>query len=247
MKAQNRMSRIYNTYKEAKKAKRWDAVRECYLDPKGNIAVDPDSISVDALIQQIAEEEEGDQRLWWGGGEEKEKEKENEKEPQTKKVDDMIIDTPQEFTAENLKKMADKVLAAKELEVVSGSRTESKSKVSQNDAINESGKKAKTESDCKNCMKNWKELPRSFSQCIMDSGASQHMTGKKTLLYDVRGFNGGYVGFAENQGGRIVGEGTLSNGIVTFERVNYIAELENNLLSISQICDRMYTTHFADK
>ena len=73
------------------------------------------------------------------------------------------------------------------------------------------------------------------------------MTGEKTLLYDVRGFNGGYVGFAGNQGGRIIGEGTLSNGIVTFERVNYIAELENNLLSISQICDRMYTTHFTDK
>ncbi|KAJ0458572.1 putative RNA-directed DNA polymerase [Helianthus annuus] len=81
----------------------------------------------------------------------------------------------------------------------------------------------------------------------MDSGASRHMTGKTALLYDVRNFNGGYVGFAGNQGGRIVGEGTLSNGIVTFERVNYIAELENNLLSISQICDRMYTTHFTDK
>ncbi|MFS7953253.1 putative RNA-directed DNA polymerase [Helianthus anomalus] len=81
----------------------------------------------------------------------------------------------------------------------------------------------------------------------MDSGASRHMTGKTALLYDVRNFNGGYVGFAGNQGGRIISEGTLSNGIVTFERVNYIAELENNLLSISQICDRMYTTHFTDK
>ncbi|XP_035845810.1 uncharacterized protein LOC118492125 [Helianthus annuus] len=52
--------------------------------------------------------------------------------------------------------MANKVLAAKELEVVSGSGTESKSKVSQNDQINESGKKAKTESNCKNCMKDYK-------------------------------------------------------------------------------------------
>ncbi|XP_035834096.1 uveal autoantigen with coiled-coil domains and ankyrin repeats-like [Helianthus annuus] len=91
------------------------------------------------------------------------------------------------------------------------------------------------------------ELPRSISRWIMDSGASRHMTGRKTLLYDVRGFNGGYVGFAGNQGGRIAGEGTLSNGVITFERVNYIAELENNLLSISHICDRMYSTHFMDK
>ncbi|KAJ0720223.1 putative RNA-directed DNA polymerase [Helianthus annuus] len=81
----------------------------------------------------------------------------------------------------------------------------------------------------------------------MDSGALRHMTGKTALLYDVNNINGGYVGFAGNQGGRIIGEGTLSNGVITFERVNYIAELENNLLSISQICDRMYTTHFTDK
>ncbi|MFS8029426.1 hypothetical protein Hanom_Chr16g01522181 [Helianthus anomalus] len=91
------------------------------------------------------------------------------------------------------------------------------------------------------------DLPRLVSRWIMDSGASRHMTGKTALLYDVKNINGGYVGFAGNQGGRIIGEGTLSNGIVTFERVNYIAELENNLLSISQICDRMYTTHFTDK
>ncbi|XP_035844472.1 uncharacterized protein LOC118491109 [Helianthus annuus] len=41
------------------------------------------------------------------------------------------------------------------------------------------------------------ELPRSISRWIMDSGASMHMTGRKALLYDVRGFNDGYVGFAE--------------------------------------------------
>ena len=69
------------------------------------------------------------------------------------------------------------------------------------------------------------------------------MTGKKTLLYDVRGFNGGYVGFTGNQGGRIIGEGTLSNGIVTFERVNYIAELENNLLSISHVTPRKFLSN----
>ncbi|MFS7962271.1 hypothetical protein Hanom_Chr08g00724681 [Helianthus anomalus] len=156
MVAQNMKSKIYHTWKEAKRANRWDADRECYLDPKGNIAVDPDSVSVETLTEQIVEEEEARQRMWWGGGEETEKEKEKEKEPQSKKVNDGIIDTSKEFTAENLKKMAHKVLAAKELEVVSGSGNESKSKVSPNDATNESGKKAKIESDCKNCMKNCK-------------------------------------------------------------------------------------------
>ncbi|MFS7916198.1 hypothetical protein Hanom_Chr02g00174301 [Helianthus anomalus] len=54
--------------------------------------------------------------------------------------------------------MADKVLVAKELEVKSKSRIESKSKFSSNDSKNESGKtdKAKSESDCKNCMKDYK-------------------------------------------------------------------------------------------
>ncbi|MFS7893760.1 hypothetical protein Hanom_Chr00s001099g01673831 [Helianthus anomalus] len=35
--AQIKMKRIYNAYKEAKRAKRWDPNQECYLDPKGNI------------------------------------------------------------------------------------------------------------------------------------------------------------------------------------------------------------------
>ncbi|KAJ0514711.1 putative transcription factor interactor and regulator CCHC(Zn) family [Helianthus annuus] len=152
--AQFMKNRIYQTLKEAKRANRWDADRECYLDPKANIVVDPDSVSVETHTEQIAEEEEARHRMWWRGGEADEKEKEKELQP--KKVDDRIIDTSQEFTAENLKKMADKVLAAKELEVVSESGTESKSKVSSNDSTNESGKKAKTESDCKNCMKDYK-------------------------------------------------------------------------------------------
>ncbi|XP_035838279.1 ELKS/Rab6-interacting/CAST family member 1-like [Helianthus annuus] len=146
--------RHFRAWKEAKSAKRWDADRECYLDPKGNILVEPSTLLVETLIEQIAEEEEANQRLCWGSDEEEEK----EKELQSKKIDDGIIDTTKEFTAENLKKMADKVLAAKELEVESKSRTESKSKVSSNDSTNESGKtdEAKSESDCKNCMKNCK-------------------------------------------------------------------------------------------
>ncbi|XP_035834106.1 uncharacterized protein LOC110882178 [Helianthus annuus] len=152
MLAQTMKDRHFRAWKEAKSAKRWDADRECYLDPKGNILVEPSTLLVETLIEQIAEEEEANQRLWWGSEEEK------EKELQSKKIDDGIIDTTKEFTAENLKKMADKVLAAKELEVESKSRTESKSKVSSNDSKNELGKtdKAESKSDCKNCMKDYK-------------------------------------------------------------------------------------------
>ncbi|XP_035830839.1 uncharacterized protein LOC118480217 [Helianthus annuus] len=123
MLAQCMKDKIYRTWKEEKSAKRWDADRECYLDPKGNIVVEPSSISVETLIEQIAEEKEARQRMWWASEEE-----EKEKELQSKKVDDGIIDTTKEFTVENLKKMADKGLAVKELKVDSKSGTESKSR-----------------------------------------------------------------------------------------------------------------------
>ncbi|MFS7917532.1 hypothetical protein Hanom_Chr03g00190161 [Helianthus anomalus] len=43
--------RIYTTWKEAKRAKIWDPYRECYLDPKGNIVVEPSSVKVETLIR----------------------------------------------------------------------------------------------------------------------------------------------------------------------------------------------------
>ncbi|XP_022024416.1 uncharacterized protein LOC110924731 [Helianthus annuus] len=87
-------------------------------------------------------------------------------------------------------------------------------------------------------------LPRSIlSKWIIDSGASRHMTGTLALLYDVKSINGSYVGFTGNQGGRIVGQGTLTNGVISFEKANYIVELENNLLSILQICDKSSSVH----
>ncbi|MFS7998302.1 hypothetical protein Hanom_Chr12g01152071 [Helianthus anomalus] len=74
------------------------------------------------------------------------------------KVDDGIIDTTKEMTAENLIKMANKVLMEKELEVDSKSASESTSKVSSSGSNNESGKTdgANTESVCRNCTKECK-------------------------------------------------------------------------------------------
>ncbi|MFS7912644.1 hypothetical protein Hanom_Chr02g00132331 [Helianthus anomalus] len=33
--------KIYASWKESKRARRWDPDRECYLDPKGNVIVEP--------------------------------------------------------------------------------------------------------------------------------------------------------------------------------------------------------------
>ncbi|KAJ0934391.1 hypothetical protein HanRHA438_Chr03g0106871 [Helianthus annuus] len=96
---------------------------------------------MEAIVKEIKEDDEYWQHKWWGTPtskmieEEKEKErkekeekerKEKEEIEKVKKVDTGLIDTTQELTAENLGNMADKVLAAKALEVDPVSVTESK-------------------------------------------------------------------------------------------------------------------------
>ena len=84
------------------------------------------------------------------------------------------------------------------------------------------------------------------SRWVVDSGASEHMTGNLALLYNVKQIKGGYVNFAGNKGGQITGEGIVSNGKISFDKVNYVEQLEHNLLSVSQICDKKFTVHFND-
>ncbi|MFS7953405.1 hypothetical protein Hanom_Chr07g00618221 [Helianthus anomalus] len=124
--AQTMKTRIYNNWKEAKKAKRWDPDRECYLDLKGNICVEPSSVDVETLIKSIAETEE--QRKI---DDAKKAEKERQ---ESKKIYDGIIDTTKEMNAENLKNMADKVLMTKSLKVDSKSASTSEGKVSSSDS-----------------------------------------------------------------------------------------------------------------
>ncbi|KAK1440958.1 hypothetical protein QVD17_06793 [Tagetes erecta] len=73
----------------------------------------------------------------------------------------------------------------------------------------------------------------------IDSGCSRHMTGLKDLLTNYRIINVGYVAFAgDKKGGKMIGQGEVSNGSLTLEDVNYVPELAFNLLSVSQICDK---------
>ena len=73
------------------------------------------------------------------------------------------------------------------------------------------------------------------------------MTGDITQLNNIQSFNGGYVSFAGGDGGKITQKGTVSNGVLSFENVNFAPELKHSLLSVSQICDKGYSTHFTDK
>ncbi|MFS8001436.1 hypothetical protein Hanom_Chr13g01190371 [Helianthus anomalus] len=58
MLAQNMKDKNYRAWKEAKRANRWDADQECYLDPKGNIIVEPSTLVVETLIEQLKQEDE---------------------------------------------------------------------------------------------------------------------------------------------------------------------------------------------
>ena len=82
---------------------------------------------------------------------------------------------------------------------------------------------------------------------IVDSGYSRSMTGDKELLSDFKAYYGGRVAFGNDpDGGRITGKGIIKAGSIDFENVRYVKELEFNLLSVSQICDKKYLVLFTD-
>ena len=73
---------------EAKRARRWDPDRECYLDPYGNIAIDDKTLDIEAIIKELKEEDEYWQNKWWGTGDEKEKEEKEKKEKEEKEKEE---------------------------------------------------------------------------------------------------------------------------------------------------------------
>lgn len=46
----------------------------------------------------------------------------------------------------------------------------------------------------------------------LDSGCSQHMTGRRSMFQDLELKPGGFVGFEGNQKGKVIGSGTVGNG-----------------------------------
>ena len=81
----------------------------------------------------------------------------------------------------------------------------------------------------------------------VDSGCSRHMTGDISQLKNLEQYDGGDVVFAGGSKGRIIQKGTVGNGALTLENVNYVPELKHSLLSVSQMCDKGYSAHFTNK
>ncbi|KAI3716899.1 hypothetical protein L1987_68117 [Smallanthus sonchifolius] len=74
------------------------------------------------------------------------------------------------------------------------------------------------------------------------------MTGHFNLLQDYHQIDGEYVAFAGNpRGGKIEGQGTVSNGVNSLEFVNFVPQLKYNLMSVSQICDKDFCALFNSK
>ncbi|GJY09312.1 hypothetical protein Tco_0377497 [Tanacetum coccineum] len=89
--------------------------------------------------------------------------------------------------------------------------------------------------------------PQKEDQGYVDSGCSRHMTGNMSYLSDFKEFDGGYVTFRGGaKGGKITGKRTLKTGKLDFEDVYFVKELQFNLFSVSQMCDKKNSVLFTD-
>ncbi|GKA25634.1 ribonuclease H-like domain-containing protein, partial [Tanacetum coccineum] len=67
----------------------------------------------------------------------------------------------------------------------------------------------------------------------------RHMTGNMPYLSNFKEFDGGYVTFRGGaKGGRIIGKGTLKTSKLDFEDMYFVKELQFNIFSVSQMCDK---------
>ncbi|GJY09702.1 putative ribonuclease H-like domain-containing protein [Tanacetum coccineum] len=79
------------------------------------------------------------------------------------------------------------------------------------------------------------------------NGCLRHMTGNIAYLSDFKEFDRGYVTFGGGaHGGRISSKGTLKTDSLDFEDVYFVNELNFNLFSVSQMCDKKNYVLFTD-
>ncbi|GJT09587.1 ribonuclease H-like domain-containing protein [Tanacetum coccineum] len=89
--------------------------------------------------------------------------------------------------------------------------------------------------------------PQKEDQGYVDSRCSRHMTGNMSYLSNFKEFDGRYVTFGGGaKGGKITGKGTLKIGKLDFDDVYFVKELQFNLFSVSQMCDKKNSVLFTD-
>ncbi|GJS93712.1 ribonuclease H-like domain-containing protein [Tanacetum coccineum] len=76
---------------------------------------------------------------------------------------------------------------------------------------------------------------------------SKYMTRNMSYLNDFEEIDEGYVAFGGNpKGGKITGRCTIKTGNLDFENVYFVRELQFNLFSVSQMCDKKNNVLFND-
>nr|GFB95834.1 ribonuclease H-like domain-containing protein [Tanacetum cinerariifolium] len=84
-------------------------------------------------------------------------------------------------------------------------------------------------------------------QGCFDSECSRHRTGNISYLTDFKEHDRGYVSFGGGaKCGKITGKGTIRTGKFDFEDVYFVKELQFNLFSVSQMCDKKNSVLFID-
>nr|GEU38370.1 hypothetical protein [Tanacetum cinerariifolium] len=84
-------------------------------------------------------------------------------------------------------------------------------------------------------------------QGYFNSGCFRHMTGNISYLTDFNEHDGGYVAFGGGaKGSKTTGKGTIRTGKLDFEDVYFVKELQFNLFSVSQMCDKKNSVLFTD-
>ncbi|GJW29836.1 putative ribonuclease H-like domain-containing protein [Tanacetum coccineum] len=82
---------------------------------------------------------------------------------------------------------------------------------------------------------------------VIDSGCSRHMTGNKSYLSDYEEIDSGFVAFGgDPKGGKITGKGKISTSKLDFKDVYFVKELEFNLFSVLQMCDKKNSVLFTN-
>nr|GEW14268.1 ribonuclease H-like domain-containing protein [Tanacetum cinerariifolium] len=84
-------------------------------------------------------------------------------------------------------------------------------------------------------------------QGYFDNGRSKHMTGNISYLTDFKEHDVGYVAFGGGgKGCKITGKGTIRTAKLDFEDVYFVKELQFNLFSVSQMCDKKNNVLFTN-
>ena len=78
----------------------------------------------------------------------------------------------------------------------------------------------------------------------MDSACSRYMTEDDSLFSSISKINGGKITFGDNLKGKVIGVGNIrGKSSPSIEKVFLMNNLKHNLLSISQLCDKIMFDH----